>query len=85
MARRSELEQRGIETKALETCNPGGSIKLRDRAVGDQCGGIRFSVRREGMRLTNLPLIVSLMALIFSLITPKNFPVMELKIPCSCS
>jgi hypothetical protein len=85
IARRSELEQRGIETKALETCNPGGSIKLRDRAVGDQCGGIRFSVRGEEMQLTHSLLRDSLMALVFSLITPKNFPVMELKIPCSCS
>ena len=37
------------------------------------------------MRLIHLRLCDSLMTLIFSLITPKNFPVMELKIPCSCS
>jgi hypothetical protein len=36
------------------------------------------------MRLKHFLPCDSLMALIFSLITPKNFPVMEFKIPCSC-
>src|ERR1700678_1198756 len=53
-------------------------------AVGDLRGGIRFSVRPKRMWLTQLLLCDSLMPLIFSLITPENFPVMELKIPCSC-
>jgi hypothetical protein len=65
-------------------CNLGESIKLAEQSA--ICvAGLDSRVRGEEMRLTHSLLRDSLMALISSLITPKNFPVMELKIPCSCS
>jgi hypothetical protein len=54
IARRSELEQRGIRKRSARIYAPGGSIKLGLWSSRRSAWRIRFSVRRDGMRADTL-------------------------------